>query len=83
MTRHPGMLADGHGAEDAMRRAVIAMAVLGLWAGAASAKEGWKRLAGKPPPAFEVQQWLNTDGADPTPKSLVGKVWMIEFLSVG
>lgn len=66
-----------------MRWAFLGMALLGLAAGTASAKEGWKTLAGKPCPAFSVEEWLNTGGERPQPKDLVGSVWMLEFLSVG
>ncbi len=66
-----------------MRCTIAALLVLGFLAPTAHAKEGWKPLVGKAPPAFHVEKWLNTDGARPSAKALLGKVWMIEFLSVG
>ncbi len=62
---------------------VVGAVVLGLWAGTAGAKEGWKGLIGKSCPSFHVEQWLNTGGLQPKPADLVGSVWMLEFLSVG
>jgi len=66
-----------------MRRFLAGAAVLLLWTGVAGAKEGWKDLAGRSCPPFHVEAWLNTDGARPTPESMVGRVWVLEFLSVG
>ena len=66
-----------------MRWILVGVAVIGLWVGTASAKKGWKRLVGKPCPSLNVEWWLNTGRVDPTPKDLVGSVWMLEFLSVG
>ncbi len=62
---------------------ILGVVVPCLLAGTASAKEGWKPLVGKRPPPFRVDQWLNTDGTDPQPASLDGKVWILQFLSVG
>ena len=66
-----------------MRTLLAGLVVVGAALGTANAKEGWKSLTGKPCPAWKVETWLNTDGAEPTPKTLMGKVWMLEFLSVG
>jgi hypothetical protein len=66
-----------------MRSGVVGIAVLGLLLGTASAKEGWRTLTGKSCPPFQVESWLNTDGASPQPRDLRGRVWMLQILSVG
>jgi hypothetical protein len=68
-----------------MRWLLVAITVLVVSVGMASAeaKKGWKRLDGKTCPPFRVESWLNTGGAEPQPEDLAGRVWVLEFLSVG
>jgi hypothetical protein len=72
----------GNRLDSAARGVLAGVTLLCLSIGTASAKDGWKPLTGKECPPFRVEQWLNTD-ADPQPSDLVGKVWMLELLSVG
>jgi len=42
---------------------------------------GWKSLSGQEPFAISATTWLNTGDEVPTPESLRGKVWMLEFFA--
>lgn len=64
-----------------MRRLAIAVVAVGLFASSARA-EGWRDLAGQPAPAITASRWLNVEGGSVTPKTLKGRVWLLNFIGV-
>ncbi|MHC4850135.1 MAG: hypothetical protein ACYTEG_17030 [Planctomycetota bacterium] len=64
-----------------MKKGLLILALLGVFAGASSAQSGWKKLDGQKAPPITAKEWLNAGKKGPDLSALRGKVILLEFFA--
>ena len=64
-----------------MKKALLILALLGVFASASYAQSGWRKLDGLKAPPITAKEWLNAGKKGPDLAALRGKVILLEFFA--